>query len=126
MRHEMRALVVTAALAASVTACGGGEEPELRPAADEPAAATSSVAIKTFMFAPDPITVKAGTRVTFENADQTTHTATSGTREKPDGRFDERLGPNAKAVVMFDEPGRYPYVCTLHQGPGMEAEVIVE
>ena len=51
---------------------------------------------------------------------------TSGTRKRPDGRFDEKLGASTgKATVTFDEPGRYRYFCALHPGAGMTAEVIV-
>lgn len=28
--------------------------------------------------------------------------------------------------LKFDEPGRYPYFCAIHDGPGMAGEIIVE
>lgn len=110
-------MIAGLAVAALATAgCGGDEQPE-RGAA---------VTVKTFMFGPDPLRVDAGTTVTWSNADTAVHTVTSGTRKRPDGRFDARLAESGGEFSRtFDRPGRYRYFCSLHSGPGMEAEVIV-
>ena len=49
-----------------------------------------SVTIHTFQFSPTPLEVQAGTRVTWMNQDDITHTITSGVPGKQDGRFDSR------------------------------------
>jgi plastocyanin len=105
-----------------LAACGGDEGPE--PAGASPA----TVTIETFTFAPDPITVPAGTTVTFVNRDGIDHTVTAGTREAPDpDTFDEVLpGRDASAEVTLDEPGTYDYFCRIHDGPGMTATIVVE
>ena len=56
-----------------------------------------------------------------------THTVTAGTREdlEPD-RFDEPLAEDGTTEITFDEPGRSPYFCKIHNGPGMTGEVVVE
>ena len=45
--------------------------------------ATDKVSIKNFAFAPAAITVKAGTTVTWTNADQDPHTVTSDRNRRP-------------------------------------------
>ena len=80
--------------------------------AGDPAAVT----IKTFQFTPTPLEVKVGTQVTWTNQDDITHTVTSGTPERRDGRFDSRLGgKGASTSVTFTETGTYDYFCNRHQ-----------
>ncbi len=75
---------------------------------------------------PEVIDVTVGTTVTWENVDNTMHTATSG---NPDG------GPNAvfdsdimlagdKFEFTFTDAGNYDYYCILH--PWMVGTVNVE
>ena len=85
----------------------------------------STVTIKAFNFQPDPITVKAGTTITFVNADQIHHTATAGTRAKPtpavfNAEIDAAPDANSttKATITLDKPGTYDYFCTFHPGRG--------
>lgn len=65
-------------------------------------------------FAPQHMTVSAGTTVTFDNRGRNKHDAVpveeGAFREVP---VDE-LEPGEQADVRFDEPGTYPYYCTLH------------
>lgn len=76
------ALTVTAAAAAPV-ACGSDSagEPAAKPAtvSGKPAATTARVVIRSFAFAPTTAAVKAGTKLTFANEDNASHTATSTT-----------------------------------------------
>jgi plastocyanin len=124
----LAALLATAAL--GLGACGDDDEGESASAggttaSEETAQGGSAVAIKTFMYEPSPITVAAGTQVTFTNEDDILHTVTSGTREKPTNDFDEDLdGAGATAEVTFDEPGTIDYFCDVHQG--MDGQVVVE
>jgi plastocyanin len=70
--------------------------------------------------------VKAGETVTWKNDDTGIHTATSGKDASPDGRFDTSLvspGQGSKPITMPNEPGQYPYFCTLH--PWMEGTITV-
>ena len=87
-------------------------------------AADTEVAIRLFAFAPTPLTVKAGTTVTWTNGDDITHTVTSGTPAAKDGRFEARLaGKQASFRRTFSEAGTYPYFCERH--PNMAGEVLV-
>jgi plastocyanin len=54
-------------------------------------ATPTQVAVQVFQFRPGQLEVKAGTRVTWTNGDDITHTVTSGAPEQRDGRFAERL-----------------------------------
>src|SRR5438132_13336158 len=69
--------------------------------------AESDVAIKTFQFKATPIEVRAGTRVTWANADDITHTVTSGTPEDRDGQFNPPL-PGTGAPFGFNSPSAGP------------------
>jgi plastocyanin len=87
-----------------------------------------TVTIQTFQFQPDPITVPAGTTITFVNEDNIDHTVTAGTRDDPtpevfDGQLPEQ---GATFELTLDEPGTYDYFCTVHSGPGMTGVITVE
>ena len=84
----------------------------------------ASAAIHVFQFQPGALEVRAGTRVTWTNRDDISHTVTSGAPGGPDGRFDVRLtGKGASGGATFSDPGVYPYFCTRH--PSMRGEVVV-
>ena len=68
-------------------------------------------------YIPAETTVKAGETVTWKNDDTAIHTATSGKDATPDGEFDTSLvspGQSSKPIAIPNEPGQYPYFCTLH------------
>ena len=91
---------------------------------DTEAAAGDTITIETFIFDPDPITVAAGTTITVENKDTTTHTVTSGTPDAPEDTFDEELTEGSTAEISIDEPGTYVYFCQIHNS--MTGEIVVE
>jgi plastocyanin len=70
-------------------------------------------------FVPTPLTVAAGTTVTWGNNDNTTHTTTS---DKPG--WDMTLGAGGTATVKFDTPGTYTYHCSIHSF--MKGTIIVQ
>ena len=76
---------------------------------------------------PSPLTVKAGTSVTWANKDSSIHTVTSGLPEKGDvgTLFDSSLiSPGKTFVHVFDKQGTFDYSCTLH--PFMHGQIIVK
>ena len=90
-----------------------------------PARSQQGVTVQLFQFKPGQIEVKAGTRLTWTNQDDITHTVTSGTPERRDGRFELPLdGRGATGIVRLEEPGTYPYFCSRHQS--MRGEVHVK
>ena len=86
--------------------------------------AMAAAAVRVFQFQPGALEVRAGTRVTWTNLDDITHTVTSGLPGNPDGRFDVQLaGKGTSGSASFAESGVYPYFCTRH--PSMRGEVVV-
>ncbi|HEX2849042.1 MAG TPA: plastocyanin/azurin family copper-binding protein [Acidimicrobiales bacterium] len=113
------AIAAAATLIAATAACGSSG------ATTTPPVAGAAVKIAVFHYDPSPLTVKAGTRITWTNTDQILHTVTSGTRDHPDGRFDGRLdGVGSSFSVRLTTPGTYQYHCSRH--PGMDASIVVE
>ncbi len=83
------------------------------------------VTVQTFQFKPTPIEVAAGSKVTFTNQDDITHTVTSGTPESRDGKFSHQLvGKGATATVELTQRGVYPYFCERHRS--MRGEIHVK
>lgn len=118
----------TVALLAGCGDSGSGADPAAAPEAAAANTATAStaaapagevgrgavtVAYRDFRIFPDRITVKAGTKITWTNADMTRHNVVTR-----DG------APEAFTSTDFDKgetdsftptrPGTYPYVCTFH------------
>jgi plastocyanin len=84
------------------------------------------VGMEAPFYAPNSVSIKSGTTLTFENVDGNMHTVTTvkkGTTE-PDGNIDSGLIKAGESfTVKFDKPGTYEYFCAIH--PGMKGTVIV-
>jgi plastocyanin len=92
---------------------------------DARAGSEQGVTVQTFQFKPTPVVVPAGTKVSFTNQDDITHTVTSGTPDSPDGRFRHRLeGKGSTASVELGKSGVYPYFCERHRS--MRGEIRVK
>jgi plastocyanin len=87
----------------------------------------TKVSMENVQFSPKDLTVKAGQTVTFTNNDSVPHDVhkTSG----PGGDFASGdTGGMQKGdtfEVKLDKPGKYEYVCELHQ-PGMSGTITVK
>jgi plastocyanin len=76
--------------------------------------------MQSYLFLPNPITIKRGTTFTWSNEDEAVHTVTAD-----DGSFDSgRLGLGATYGHTFDQAGTFAYSCTIH--PPMKASIVVE
>jgi plastocyanin len=83
-------------------------------------AVDTQVKIDNFTFAPQHITVKAGTTVTWINDDDIPHTVASSSK-----LFKSKaLDTEDKFSFMFTTPGTYEYFCSLH--PHMTGAIVVE
>jgi plastocyanin len=93
------------------------------PFVEKPAAAGPPVAevkIDNFIFTPAAITVKAGTKITWTNADDIPHTVVAD-----DQSFKSKvLDTNETFTYTADKPGTYSYFCSVH--PKMTGKVIVQ
>jgi plastocyanin len=114
MTKIARHIRVAALLAATVLAAAA-----TLPAASARAAETE-VKIDNFAFAPQRIVVKAGTTVTWTNADDAPHTVASSSKAFKSGALDTE----DKFSFTFATPGTYEYFCSLH--PHMTGTVVVE
>src|SRR6266404_1748340 len=81
---------------------------------------SASVTIDNFSFTSATLTVPVGTTVTWVNHDDIPHTVVS-TEQKFKSKA---LDTDESFSFTFNDPGSYPYFCSLH--PKMVAKVIVE
>ena len=115
------------AVASSQAASPSPSQAAGAPADEYPSAATSgagaaagpNVRIVDFAFQPAALSVKAGTKVTWQNAGDASHTATSD-----NGAFDtDRIDEGASASFTFTTAGSFPYHCDFH--PNMKGTITV-
>lgn len=90
------------------------------PAFGEQAGQTYKVEIRNFAFAPNDITVPAGTRIVWTNHDDEPHTLVSAS-----GAFkqSQALDTNDTFATVLDKPGTYRYFCGIH--PMMVGKIVV-
>jgi uncharacterized protein (TIGR03118 family) len=78
-------------------------------------AATVTIDISNFAFAPASKTIQVGDTVTWMNADLSAHTTTSGAPGVPDGQWDSGfLQQDQSFSHTFNTAGAFPYYCSLH------------
>jgi plastocyanin len=80
----------------------------------------SDVAINGFSFGPNTLTVNAGEKVTWTNADDTPHQITL---IGADGKRSDVMLKGQSATMQFDAAGNIAYICGLH--PTMKGTVEV-
>ena len=83
-------------------------------------AADMEVRIDNFAFAPQRLTVPAGTTVTWINDDDIPHTVASSTKRFKSSALDTK----DRFSFTFTTPGAYEYFCSLH--PHMTGAIVVE
>jgi plastocyanin len=142
MRRLLALLLALVALAVVAAGCGGDDDEGgdggngggNTPAAEEPAAPTAEdgdggsggtgpgtqVSMKDIKFNPETVTIKPGGKVTWTNDDSVGHDVTADDFES--GGPGEMQGGSTYSHV-FDKPGTYDYVCSVH--PGMKGTVKV-
>jgi len=82
-------------------------------------AGPNAVNIDNFAFAPDTLTVPAGTTVTWTNHDEDPHNVVA-----EGGQFrSPTMGSGATFSYAFTTPGTFTYVCGIH--PFMHGTVVV-
>ena len=92
-------------------------------AATQPATqSVAGVKIDNFNFSPKELTVSVGTTVTWQNADDVPHTATS--KDDPQTFDSGAIDTDEKYSFTFKKAGKYAYYCKVH--PHMTGVVIVK
>jgi plastocyanin len=107
-RHSPSVTLLVAALAAGILFPSGAVYADM------------VVNIDNFTFAPQALTVKAGTTVIWRNEDDIPHTVASTKRVFKS----KALDTNDSFSFTFTEPGSYEYFCSLH--PHMTGKIVVE
>ena len=131
-RQFTAACVVLAAVA--LGACGGGEDasnattttaaeasagndvPDLSEMDLDDLTDQAEVAVRTQdnTYNPAYVIVKAGTTVTWTNRGRTDHNVLPVVDEAFEAIEIDDLQPGMSASLTFDEPGDFPYYCSLH------------
>lgn len=99
-------VVVVALVGVVASGSGGGGSAD---GAAPPAA--GAVAIQGFAFAPQDVTVAAGTEVVWTNLDDTDHSIQDTGGLFPES---EAFGLDETFGFTYLEPGSYPYICGIH------------
>lgn len=84
--------------------------PPMAAGATRPLSGHAKVTIANYMFMPMHLVVRAGTRVSFHNTDQASHTATS----EHSGFDTGTIAGGGTATVTLRRPGTYTYHCLFH------------
>jgi plastocyanin len=103
---------------AAETSYGSSSAPTSRPTTQ----ASVNVKIENFAFIPQELHIAVGTTVTWQNADDVPHTATSN--DDPQLFDSGALDTDDKFSFTFSKPGKYTYYCKVH--PHMTGVVIVK
>lgn len=98
------------------------EKPAQTPAPPQPVqtAKTVQVAIRSFKFTPQDVTINVGDTVVWTNEDTAPHTVESSDRTL---RSDE-LSKGDSYSFKFTKAGKYDYICGIH--PSMKGSVTVQ
>lgn len=73
------------------------------------------------------VTVSPGTKVTFENAGRNPHNVIPVDKSQFESIPADQFRPDDSATRTFEDPGVYPYYCSLHGTPsaGMDGRIRV-
>jgi plastocyanin len=81
---------------------------------------TAQVKIDNFVFSPNPLTVAAGSTISWTNKDDIPHNVVS-----EDKSFKSKvLDTDETFTYTFTKPGTYTYFCSIH--PKMTGKVVVQ
>jgi plastocyanin len=131
-KKNFSVLLVGVSLALSIGAGGCGDDaPSVTPPPAAPGTGAPGEIVVNIpngatgmgdaAYGANPLSVTAGTRVTWVNEDSMPHTATSDT-----GIWDSgTLQPGDRFTHTFDTPGTYPYFCEIHGHASMSGVIEV-
>ena len=90
--------------------------------AQQVATGAAEIDIKNFAFVPATLTVAPGTAVTWVNQDEEPHNIVD--LAKPHVFRSQGIDGGEKYTFVFDKPGTYEYVCSVH--PHMHGTIVVK
>lgn len=109
---------------AGTTATSGSPAPDTTPSPPGPAVTVQAL---DNSFRPETVTVSVGTEVLFDNRGRNDHNVLPSDGGDEWGVQVEEFRPGDQYTVTFDEPGEYPYYCSIHgtADVGMIGTVVV-
>lgn len=118
---------IAVSVLALIAACGGYSSTPTSPSTSTSSGNGTPISIvkgaqslTTTAYNPDPLTISAGTTVTWTNADSITHTAVSD-----NGTFNSgNINGGGNFSFTFQNKGTFTYHCSLH--PNMVGTVVVQ
>ena len=116
MMHSLARRTLIAVSGAVLLAMAGGAT------AQQVATGTAEIDIKNFGFEPEALTIAAGTAVTWVNQDEEPHNIVE--LGKPRLFRSQGLDGGEKYSFVFDKPGTYEYICSIH--PHMHGMIVVK
>ncbi len=109
--------------ALTVLGCGSSSNQPSSGGGTNTQSSGNTVILKDTSFQPQQITISTGSELTWINQDSVNHTVV-GDGTGPGGDFQSKtLQPGEEFSFIFDQPGNYPYHCSIH--PSMKGTVIV-
>lgn len=111
-RSITRLLLWVAVLALAATACASMGSAEPPPSVEGP-----TVAVRDYRFQPASLAIEAGATVTWVWEGRAPHDVVGQ-------GFESKAQSSGTFRHTFEQPGTYPYECTIH--PGMEGTIVVE
>jgi plastocyanin len=119
---SMRPMLFVAALSLALVACTSSPSSSAQSSG---ASGGTTVTLSGLAFSPTSLTVKVGTKVTFQNKDTVDHTLTNGKDGKPDANaaFDKSLPSGQSVDITFDEAGTFNVTCKIHSTMNMTVTV---
>jgi 3',5'-cyclic-AMP phosphodiesterase len=111
---------LAAALAGPAAAAPAGPGPDASVTAPAVVGDALAIRIENFSFTPPMLHVPRGGKIMWINTDDVPHLIVSS-----DGRFrsSSALDTNDRYTLTLDQPGSYPYFCSLH--PKMTGRIVV-
>lgn len=124
-------LVAIVALGLLLAACssnsGASTAATQSTAASQSSAASGGTTVKLsgLRFDPATLSVKVGTKVTFQNMDSVDHTVTNGKDEKPEANplFDMKAPAGTSVDFTFTTAGTFNVTCKIHDSMNMTITV---
>ena len=96
------------------TATSGSPAPDTTPSPPSPPGPAVTVQALDNSFRPETVTVSVGTEVLFDNRGRNDHNVLPSDGGDEWGVQVEEFRPGDQYTVTFDEPGEYPYYCSIH------------
>jgi plastocyanin len=116
--RKTRVLSLAAALCLVLAACSS--DPAATTGSTTATVQNATVEMADMAFTPASVTITPGSTVTWTNNDTVPHIVSFGDQGP---QSSEVIDPGATFSAIFEEPGSFSYVCTLH--PGMSGVVEV-